>query len=482
MAPSPTPTQAPTETPSVSPTLAPTLSPTISHQPTGSPRPTSTEYDRLETRSDTGEAVFLTQCGWSTDDLPANAGTLTDQVITFDYEMTLSDAAVDPGSQIAWLEERLNAVLSRRYLGECEYPMQMEISGSNSTLSFQTFSLSSLPTDTVGPRCADGTANCYTLNGALTAQLFYLLQQRKQRRHLQETTLSDLVVAESFGGALTEVLEDPDFLAGSSSSGSDNIFAQDDHRITKLKFLAITNFVAQDGTTFGGVDPDSSGAAGVTGERTQAAAEPNNGDLAWAATFLGAAVVSLVVVAFFVVRRRRRRASKKEALERTHLQDNSTSRVLNNSSNVPDNDLFTYEDEEASGVRAAIAAAIVVGADDDGVGSEGISDIYSLDAGADVDEPPEGSDFARQSSYVVDDYMADTGGSVESSQFAGIEVAPAPPFFSRENTNPPVFVSTNNNEPDYHRASRRAMDDLMNGARYDPYGSSKDNTPDTLDL
>ena len=77
--------------------------------------------------------------------------------------------------------------------------------------------------------------------------------------------------------------------------------------------------------------------------------------------------------------------------------------------------------------------------------------------------------------------MADTGVSVESSQFTGIEVAPdAPPFFSRENTNPPVFVSANN-EPDYHHASR-AMDDLMNGSRYDPYGSSKDNTPDTLDL
>lgn len=341
-------------------------------------------------------------------------------------------AGVEHASKILTVEAALNGYLSRRYLGDCAY--------TNSGV--QVLSLSSLPNDVTGAACESGVSNCRLMDGFVTAQVFYKAGGRR-RRSLQETTLTDPVLTESFGSALGT------FFRNNSTTLRDT-------EISSLEFDAITNFAVSGQATFDGVDPNSGGgsttSAGISSDNSPA--DNGQNTYSWGAAILGMAVVALAVtalVAFSV--RRRRRAEKAVALPQPFAAAAAATRNVN--------DRYTYDDANEDG-----DGGMRVDDDDDASGAIPPDDGGVPDGFV---EAHYGSEERERRVFVLDDDFDDASSNVEVIGWNSNSLL-------HKNPNPPVFVSTHLD---------RSMDDLHRrpGERYDPYNSrSYSTTPDTVDM
>jgi hypothetical protein len=381
--------------------------------PASTSAPIGVAYEQIVKRDNifgSDAVIFLSRC--SDAQIPLEATTVVKNVVQFTYKLYVQAEALHE-EQISKVEGRLNDFLSRTFLGDCKY---------NTRFAFQVYSMSSEPVDTVGTVC-DNDITCRIIDGGITTQYFYEIKNRV--RSLQATTFSDEVLAETFGLTLKGVMS--------------NDTLTNDSNVTKLEFIAFTNFAVSDPNTFGGVDPATNGQ--VSGIRSDAA---ENGELkvSWGAAMLGMAVVALLLTGGVILRKRRR---GRKRLARAYVEDPNR---------------FTYEDPDESGVK---------GVPEDHQGPGFYVEAYSAN---DIPESPLRDSFDEDRSpsrghaaYVLNDLACDgteVGLTIERDLNGS---------FLQENRSPPLFVSTDTN---------RSMED-MREERYDPYGRPY-STPDTLDL
>lgn len=327
---------------------------------------------------------------------------VANQRIAFEYQMVLNTTDDDPSNYINSIEERLNNYMSRQYLGDCSW---------NST-TFQSLSMSSLPIDQVGTRCSDGTVNCYTIQAAITPQIFYwraMQNQITQNNILEQDLLSDAVVLESFGQSLQQAFTSGTLLEDGSSSAA---------HIASLQLGRITNYVA-DSPTFGG--PDSSATGGAAGlVETKSLSEPSRSDVGWAATFLAGTLVALGVVSIVMVRHRRAATQKPETKKSRSI---TRKEPAMKPTMLDDDKLFTFEDSTNDGEPRLVSSL------------EPNVELFSL-------EDDDDDQHSMLKGFVIQDSMTDNDDNM--SDFTGVEVEST--FRRRTNTNPPIFVRADASE------------------------------------
>lgn len=235
--PSIAPTPKPTETPTHNPTEQPSASPSLSQRPTITPQPTNTNYPTVDPNG-YSTVVFIgpnrlpEKNSTCRPAIPSAATSVTNQVIAFDYV-----ANVDPGSNITLavssISLRLQDELARQYLS-CHFPPGED---------FYTHSINSLPGDVVSTTssCSSsqvvGNSDCYVVNGAFTAVIFYLPKSSDSgsgspsNRRLQDagttsTNITDPNVYQSFSQSLDDI-----FASGALQTA----------QVTGLQFEAVVN-------------------------------------------------------------------------------------------------------------------------------------------------------------------------------------------------------------------------------------------------
>lgn len=331
-APSLTPTAFPSDLPSARPSYLPSARPTISQAPsyhpstppTGAPTTAFPTMSRAPTFTDTrivtdsqGNMGVSTQCRTP---VPPNATTVQDQRVDFTYVLNVV-SGTDVFLAIDYVATQLQKSLSREYL-TCHF-------GNPSSL-FETHAISSLPVDNLDPNptcpadlhnqtttmtntTTTTTTDCYIVDGAYTATIFYLTPQRRQRQRNLDTNTT----AATTNTTTTNVITDPNvynsfatslqtlFASGELSSGLSNIRG--------TAFQNITNFH----------NGSNGGASGIgTG---------NSSDTSLSGGAIAGIVIGVIcllailaaLIVFAVTRRRRKRQHPRDekAVNVTHVSN-----------------------------------------------------------------------------------------------------------------------------------------------------------------
>lgn len=142
--------------------------------------------------------------------VPSDASPVIDQIIRYEYILNVQNGT-DMRILLADIEEDISDTLTQTFL-DCRFELVRD---------FYVHGTNSAPEDRIASGClleeqVPG-ATCYTIEGQLSAFLFYLDSQgderMRQRRRLQqtETQIADENVANAFSSALESVFASPDF-------------------------------------------------------------------------------------------------------------------------------------------------------------------------------------------------------------------------------------------------------------------------------
>jgi hypothetical protein len=452
-------------------------------------------------------------------------------VIAFQYQLTIQP----DGTMVEVvhdLERRLQTFLALWYLN-CTTTFSSEAAAAN---TFAVTTLQSLPIDTVGAPCASGVARCRVIHGRITASLYYpindplsrrqervllLLRQHSNKPHqrlrqIQQvpidnstsdgdageavaTIMTDFIVAESFGSALSLFFENN----------------RTDHNrslIANLEYLAITNFASSDQPTYGAVDKisgdrDPTGASSLKGTDLSSPADNGSVQYSWGAAVLGMAILGLLATTCLAWRRHRRQShgpNKASATAATLApEDSPTVSLRQRPSSGRDQRASLAARDRLSGdtsrtKQGSMRARTQKLPTEPPIPFSAASHDESVSEKIDLDST---RDYTKKHAFVLgDDYWDDDdydslsdaeqqSNSIEvhyhdrsSSAVAAAEVPasppPRPPIALRaKNSNPPQFVSTS-----FDDDSNVSAPSSPGQRRYDPYGPQDYSTPDTMDL
>jgi hypothetical protein len=363
------PTIIPSVMPSDMPSKSPTAAPTISSQPTITGNPSMAPVidpngviDRIVTDSD-GQTGIETQCR---RDIPSTATSITDQLIVYEYDLTTT-----PGTDVTFTTDKIatdiQKEMTKQYL-ICTFD-------NGSTTSFDTHTISSLPVDvaaTTQTNCTtvDGTtADCYRINAAFTATIFYLNDNNNGRRNLQNGTATNATTTNATTTTPTNSTTTPATTSTKSDSITDPLvyesFSSSLQSIFESGQLSsdISNVMS---TEFQGIVNDDSSNNGTTTDDTtppdddsgsQTDKSLSGGKVAGSVigTLIAVALIA-AIIAFFIVRRR-------------NSDDNNNTKNRTMDVTQQDfNDLIDHEDEPDTNDdrddRAMIDRSII--ASDDG--------------------------------------------------------------------------------------------------------------------
>ena len=466
--PSPQPSEGPTQVPTISspptiipstppssrPSPSPTIEPTISSQPTITARPSMAPVidpngviDRIVT-DDAGNTGVESQCR---RDLPSTATRLTDQLIVYEYDITTTTGA-DVAFVTDTIATQVQKEMSRQFL-TCTFNATEQDASS-----FDTTTVSSLPFDAVATttsNCttADGTvADCYRINAAFTATIFYVddaTRRRFRNRMLQQNTTTATNTTTT-GSTPSDVITDPvvaeQFSSSLQSLFDSGQFASDIVSVKSTEFQGLANAADTN-------DTNTDDAIPPTDDDSQTDKSLSGGQVAGSVigTFIGLALIAIIVV--FVVTRRRN----------TNDNNNNKSRAMDVTQEDFHHDLnaeIYNEEYDERDDRAMMDRSII--ASDDG----------SYDSGY------TGKIKTTTAAYIIDDdqdtlYTRDFPNPTEPSFSDRIRSAEQPG---------PTFVKTN--EVLYQMNKQNEMDEMEFALeRSLADGGGRDyNAPDTVQL
>jgi hypothetical protein len=446
------------------------------------------------------------------------------QVIAFQYQLT-----IQPESSIVEivhdLERRLQTFLALWYLN-CTTSATVATNNGGVANKFAVTKLQSSPVDKVGAPCASGVARCRMIHGMITAAVYYPiknspLSRRKERvlllRHSNEqheqfrnvqqlpsdnatsdgdgeavaTILTDFIVAESFGRALSLFFENN----------------RTDHNrslIANLEYLAITNFASSDQPTYEAVDKingDATGAASsIKGTDFSSPADNGSVQYSWGAAVLGMAILGLIITTFLAWRRHRRRRRHSNGPNKASgatatlaPEDSPTVSLRQPPRSIADQRASAATRTRSSSDSASRTKQGSIRTQAPPIPFSAASHDENASERIDLDSTV---DYTKKHAFVLgDDYWDDNdydslsdaelqSNSIEvhyhdrSGGAAGAAEMPPPPVSLRpKNSNPPQFVSTS-----FDDESNVSVPSTPGKQRYDPYGSREYSTPDTMNL
>lgn len=396
--------------------------------------------DRIVT-DDAGNTGVESQCR---RDIPSTASSVTDQLIVYEYDITTT-----PGSDVTFVTDTIATNVQKEMTNE-----YLTCTFNSTNGSFDTTTISSLPVDVVATttsNCttADGAlADCYRINAAFSATIFYYESQRRNwDRMLQNSTASTNATTSS--STPSDVITDP-AVAESFSSSLQSLFesgqlVSDLGSVTGTEFQGLKNADTNDNATDDSIPP--------TDDDSQTDKSLSGGQVAGSVigTLIAVALIA-VIVAFFITRRRNHNDSntKSRAMDVTQQDFND----LGGGADIYNEE---YDDRDD---RAMIDRSII--ASDDG----------SFDSGY------AGKIKTSTAAYIIDDdqdtmYTRDFPNPTEPSFSERIRSAEQPG---------PTFVKTNEV---LYQMNKNEMDELEFALEQSVTsgGQNRDyNAPDTVQL
>ncbi len=279
-----------------------------------------------------GTLELFTDC---VAEMPGNTSDVTEQLVQFQYKLSLRDGA-NRNTVLNYVERELHNNVTAELL-VCPYR-------NSTTMPFQIRSVDSLPKDDVLRSCEEedngDTASCFFVDAAFTVEIFYFINARR----LQQTV--DLQVTQAFGT----------FLDGFFSSG---VLRGPQNEIVGIKFEGFTNADDSGVPTFGGnpeIDEGEQGTPAVEGEVTSDS-NINRVPLFAGVAAVAAAAVILVIVVAVAYRKRR-----KETLDVEKLQERGTIRPeesLAQAVDTMDDDSYINKDDNSYSENSMHRAYII---------------------------------------------------------------------------------------------------------------------------
>ena len=333
--------------------------------------------DRIVT-DDAGHTGVESQCR---RDLPSTASTVTDQLIVYEYDITTT-----PGTDVEFVTDTIATNVQKEMSNQF-----LTCTFDSTDGSFDTTTISSLPFDvaTTTRNCtlADGTlADCYRINAAFTATIFYESRRRNKGRILQNTTTGIDTTTNSTNTATTsstpsDVITDPE-VAESFSVSLQSLFesgqlVSDLGSVTSTEFQGLANLDRNDTGTDDSIPP--------TDDDSQTDRSLSGGQVAVCVigTLIGLALIA-VIVAFFIIRRR------------NHNDNNNKSRAMD-VTQEDFNDLggagMYNEEYDDRDDRAMIDRSII--ASDDGSYDSGYSEKIKRSNAAYIIEDDQDTQYTR---------------------------------------------------------------------------------------
>jgi hypothetical protein len=462
------PTIIPSAMPSDKPSKSPTATPTISSQPTITGNPSIAPVidpngviNRIVTDSD-GQTGIETQCR---RDIPSTASSITDQLIVYEYDLITA-----PGTDVTFTTDKIATEIQKEMSNQflkCTFD-------NDATTTFDTHTISSLPVDvaaTTQTNCTtvDGTtADCYRINAAFTATIFYL-HDSNGRRKLQNgtdttnnsttpsntTTTTTTTTTSSPSDSITDPMVYESFSSSLQSVFESGRLTSDITNVKSTEFQGIVNDDSGNTTTpdddsGNTTTPDDDSDTGSQSDKSLSGGKVAGSVIG---TLIAVAIIA-AIIAFFVLRRHSRddnNNTKNRTMDVTQQDFNDF---------VKNED---YDDNNDRDDRAMIDRSII--ASDDGSFHSGYVEKAK-----------------HQSAYIIEEddqdtyYTRDFPNASEPSFGERIRSASQPG---------PIFVKTNEVLYELNEAERKATSkiDAELGTSNVTVGSRRDyKAPDTVQL